>query len=259
MPPTYITKYNRFVDNIIARINRILGKSYDPVRVRLHSEPKNTNKTTTTTTTTKKRKTTTKRKQPIRATNKMAEFDVARMTESESREPAFVLIAKNGAIESKPKNSTVQNRAPPKQNTKKGGGKTKAAKKNAKPRATLFGLSSIKRDGDVMVNMMANHTTVKSNFKLGPLTLRVEKEVGIFEFELNGIKCDRFLFSVWQRSQKRAEERNSHYSGDARTFDSENKAWRCGYSALDQSFAAETGKNFVLHGVCEIIIIIIFR
>lgn len=31
----YIAKYNRFVDNILDRINKVLKKSYDPVSVRL--------------------------------------------------------------------------------------------------------------------------------------------------------------------------------------------------------------------------------
>lgn len=188
MPSMYITKYNRFVDNIISRINRLLGKSYDPVRVRLHSSStKNKNKTSAANTTTKtknkkktstkRRKTSTKRRQD--ATNKMAELPIPRMTESEAREPAFVLISRNGG-ENRPKNSTtvVQTRVNGGNKKKNGnGGKTKANKKTSKPRATLFGLSSIRRDGDVMVNMMANHTTVKSDFVLGPLTLRVEKEV----------------------------------------------------------------------------------
>lgn len=196
MPSMYITKYNRFVDNIISRINRILGKSYDPVRVRLHtSNSTKKNKISSTSSTnnknkngTKKRKTNSnKRKQNgrNRATNKMAELTIPRMTESEAREPAFVLISRTGG-ESRPKNSiTVQtrvstgnaNNANKKNKNKGNGGKTKATKKTSKPRATLFGLSSIKRDGDVVVNMMANHTTVKSDFVLGPLTLRVEKEV----------------------------------------------------------------------------------
>lgn len=190
MPSTYITKYNRFVDNIVSRINRILGKSYDPVRVRLHSNTSNKNTSTNSSkkkNSTKKRKTNAKRKQSSKkkATNKMAELTIPRMTESEAREPAFVLISKNGG-ETRPKNSTViQTRvgsgpssSNKKNKRKNSGNKTKAAsKKTSKPRATLFGLSSIRRDGDVMVNMMANHTTVKSNFVLGPLTLRVEKEV----------------------------------------------------------------------------------
>lgn len=31
----YITKYNRFVDTILERVNKILRRSYDPVNVRL--------------------------------------------------------------------------------------------------------------------------------------------------------------------------------------------------------------------------------
>jgi methylglutaconyl-CoA hydratase len=38
-PPAYIAKYNRFVDNILERINKILRKSYDPVNVRLQTVP----------------------------------------------------------------------------------------------------------------------------------------------------------------------------------------------------------------------------
>lgn len=48
VPPVYITKYNRFVDNILERINKILRKNYEPVNVRLHNnnnnKKKNTNK-----------------------------------------------------------------------------------------------------------------------------------------------------------------------------------------------------------------------
>lgn len=56
--------------------------------------------------------------------------------------------------------------------------KTKTSEKS-KPRAkgTLYGLSSLRRNGDVAVNILSDHTTVKSNFAVGPLVLRVEKEV----------------------------------------------------------------------------------
>lgn len=37
LPPSYIAKYNRFVDNILGRINKILRKNYDPVNVRLQT------------------------------------------------------------------------------------------------------------------------------------------------------------------------------------------------------------------------------
>ncbi|KAG6445364.1 hypothetical protein O3G_MSEX003845 [Manduca sexta] len=57
--------------------------------------------------------------------------------------------------------------------------KTKTGEKN-KPRAkgTLYGLSTLRRSGDVAVSIMSDHTTIKSNFAVGPLILRVEKEVG---------------------------------------------------------------------------------
>lgn len=117
----------------------------------------------------------------------MGEAPIARTIENDSLEPSFVLISKT--TDSKPviKNATVvQTRGntggtKKKNKKRKNGnkGSTKASKKTPKPRATLFGLSSIKRDGDVSVNMMSDHTTVKTNFILGPLTLRVEKEVRI--------------------------------------------------------------------------------
>lgn len=181
MPAVYISKYNRFVDNIILRINRLLGKSYDPVRVKLPSKVSDKSN--------KRRKTSSKKKKPASSktptglTNKMGEYSIARMTESEVREPAFILISKNSETRPAPKNTTVHVRTQNgttsgKKNKKnKTKSKSKAAKKAPKPRATLFGLSSIKRDGDVSVNMMSNYTTVKTNFVLGPLTLRVEKEV----------------------------------------------------------------------------------
>lgn len=40
VPPSFITKYNRFVDNILDRINKVLRTGYDPVNVRLHSVSK---------------------------------------------------------------------------------------------------------------------------------------------------------------------------------------------------------------------------
>lgn len=57
--------------------------------------------------------------------------------------------------------------------------KTKTTVSKSKPRAkgTLYGLSSLRRTGDVTVSILSDHTTVKSNFAVGPLILRVEKEV----------------------------------------------------------------------------------
>lgn len=39
----YVSKYNRFVDTILSRINKILREKYDPVTVKLTS-PSNTTK-----------------------------------------------------------------------------------------------------------------------------------------------------------------------------------------------------------------------
>lgn len=57
--------------------------------------------------------------------------------------------------------------------------KVKTTNTKSKPRAkgTLYGISSLRRVGDVAVNIMSEHTTVRSNFAVGPLILRVEKEV----------------------------------------------------------------------------------
>lgn len=36
-PPAYIKKYNKFVDSILDRVNKILRRAYDPVNVRLQT------------------------------------------------------------------------------------------------------------------------------------------------------------------------------------------------------------------------------
>lgn len=56
--------------------------------------------------------------------------------------------------------------------------KPSATHKIERARGVLYGLSTLKRQGNVRVNVMADHTTVKSNFLLGPLQLRVEKAFG---------------------------------------------------------------------------------
>lgn len=55
VPDILINKYNRFVDGIFGRINKILKRSYDPVSVRLSTSDTKTKKTKTTTSKTKKR------------------------------------------------------------------------------------------------------------------------------------------------------------------------------------------------------------
>ncbi|KAJ8945259.1 hypothetical protein NQ318_016679 [Aromia moschata] len=189
MPAIYISKYNRFVDNILGRINRILGKSYDPVRVKLQSvDNKNKNNGNGNGKGKGKKKNKVNRKSQRtkdRMTNKMGQLQIARASvqfevdggerslESESREPSFILISKAGtASEQDGTNSTstaTETRARPvkqnnanKKNKKKNSTKAGATtnknnkvkqgngnKNKPKMRATLFGLSSIKRDGDV--------------------------------------------------------------------------------------------------------------
>lgn len=56
--------------------------------------------------------------------------------------------------------------------------KPKQSNVRPSPKGTLYGLSSIKRSGNVKVNQMADYTSVKSNFLLGPLILKVEKQFG---------------------------------------------------------------------------------
>lgn len=43
VPPVYITKYNRYVDTILERVNKVLRNGYDPVNVRLHTVKSNNN------------------------------------------------------------------------------------------------------------------------------------------------------------------------------------------------------------------------
>ncbi|KAK9885174.1 hypothetical protein WA026_010683 [Henosepilachna vigintioctopunctata] len=198
MPAIYISKYNRFVDNIIGRINRILGKSYDPVRVKLQSSQSKKNKTKNTKSKNKKksnRRKTANNLLSSRATTKIEEIPIARSDSGKEDETSFILISRNSdnstlrnitvkTVKSKTRTSASNSTKNKNKNANKN--KTKSDKKknktksntSAKARATLFGLSTIKRDGDVTVNMKSDHTTVKTNFMLGPLTLRVEREFG---------------------------------------------------------------------------------
>lgn len=94
-----------------------------------------------------------------------------------TRKPAVKppVKAPTKATKPKPKPTKTTTKKPATNKTKN---KTKTSEKS-KPRAkgTLYGLSSLRRTGDVSVSIMADHTTVKSNFAVGPLILRVEKEV----------------------------------------------------------------------------------
>ncbi len=56
IPSSYITKYNKYVDSIFSRINKILKKNYDPVNVRLQTAPEQKKKPTASKTSTKQKK-----------------------------------------------------------------------------------------------------------------------------------------------------------------------------------------------------------
>lgn len=64
-----------------------------------------------------------------------------------------------------------------KKNKKNKKGKGKQNKSKPRARGTLYGLATLRRSKDVTVNIMSDHTTVKTNFFVGPLILKVEKEV----------------------------------------------------------------------------------
>lgn len=75
--------------------------------------------------------------------------------------------------------NTINNKKPKrKSSSKKQPSGQKKQSNNKQAKATLYGLSSLKRVGDVKVSPMAEYTTVKSNFVLGPLMLKVEKTSG---------------------------------------------------------------------------------
>lgn len=44
VPTDYIKKYNRYIDSIFGRINKVLKKNYDPVNVRLQTAPEHKKK-----------------------------------------------------------------------------------------------------------------------------------------------------------------------------------------------------------------------
>ena len=67
--------------------------------------------------------------------------------------------------------------------------KTGTKTQHPRAKATLYGLSSIKRSGDVTINMMNTHTTVRTNFLLGPLVLKVEKEVSAISDPGSGLRA----------------------------------------------------------------------
>ncbi|KAF9424114.1 hypothetical protein HW555_000823 [Spodoptera exigua] len=180
VPAIYIVKYNRFVDNILEKMNDILRTSYDPVSVKLQpidankktSKPKKGNKTKP------KRKSSNKKKNTARGSeaNKTKEKTVSEIPETVKEEITQVNDVKPNEVVGE-QTPVAESRAI-KEKTSEKAKATPTRKPAAKPPGTLYGLSSLRRTGDVSVSIMADHTTVKSNFAVGPLILRVEKEVG---------------------------------------------------------------------------------
>lgn len=103
------------------------------------------------------------------------------MAEEEEVKPAVVETEKKQNVEKPAKVSKNSNKkSKRKSSTKKqpaasGTPQKKTSESVKKAKATLFGLSSLKRVGNVKVTPGNEYTSVKSNFVLGPLMLRVEK------------------------------------------------------------------------------------
>ncbi|KAF6198773.1 hypothetical protein GE061_006795 [Apolygus lucorum] len=173
-PPAYITKYNKFVDSILDRVNKILRRSYDPVNVRLqtgYEAKKNAPKKNK-----KKKKKNSSKERKNEASNSteatLMQTNLVSSTFGTTLEPVNLVAADQSSAEPRKKkpSKAATTPAPTKVKTK--------PKAPLRARATLYGLSSIQRDGDVTVNVMSSHTTVKTKFLVGPLVLKVEKEFG---------------------------------------------------------------------------------
>lgn len=130
-----------------------------------------------------RRNSTKKNKKPA-ATPTVAPTEVkARANEEESVvvPSAVVKSVETQKQKSSVPSNTINNKKPKRKSgsKKQPNAQKKQQKSNAKQaKATLYGLSSLKRVGNVKVNPMSDFTTVKSNFVLGPLMLKVEKTSG---------------------------------------------------------------------------------
>ncbi|KAG8222531.1 hypothetical protein J437_LFUL004567 [Ladona fulva] len=185
----YVAKYNRYVDSIIDRIRKVLRKSFDPVNVRLHSTTRVKNNTN-------KNKVKTGPKTPKQSTTTLE-----RQLQEESLLKAQMMSSEANVEEQQPRRRGGgggqpgghggQQQRPNRPQNQNNNTKNKVGiidegefsfqgRNKPRAKATLMGLSSIRRDGDVSVNLMSSHTSVRSNFLLGPLILKVEKEVTDF-------------------------------------------------------------------------------
>lgn len=209
----YVAKYNRFVDNILGRINKILRSNYDPVTVKLsNANAKSKSGKQKSKSKTKKNNSKTGIKKSNMAivsvtTEKIIEevpentqktveaIENTTMSAATVDKEATTIVSElqvssrsNVETTTKSTNRRVSNSSSKKSNKTRGGtknktkqtssNKNKTKKNKPKARATLYGLASLQRSGDVSVNMMSDHTMIKTRFTLGPLILKVEKEFG---------------------------------------------------------------------------------
>lgn len=168
LPAAYITKYNKYIDTIFSRINKVLKKNYDPVNVRLQSASEAKKKPTASKTSTKLKRRPTAAKPSSRTDAALNGTVEAKTNHEQNQKPS----TRNHRRRSK----VLQRKRP--QQTKASNPTKNTTKKTVRAKATLYGLSSLRRDGDVIVNVLNTHTTVRSKFLIGPLTLKVEKEFG---------------------------------------------------------------------------------
>jgi hypothetical protein len=80
VPASYISKYNKYIDSIFARINKVLKKNYDPVNVRLQTAPSTKKKTPTKAPTKNKKKPTSVR--PSSRTNTADQYVFSTLLDS---------------------------------------------------------------------------------------------------------------------------------------------------------------------------------
>lgn len=118
------------------------------------------------------------KKKPVEPTASPADMKARAADEEKAPIPAVVkpAIKQKSGIPSNPINNNKPKRKSGSKKQPNSQKKQANAAKQAK--ATLIGLSSLKRVGNVKVTPMSDFTTVKSNFVLGPLMLKVEKPTG---------------------------------------------------------------------------------
>ncbi|XP_059472268.1 nucleolin-like [Neocloeon triangulifer] len=160
LPAAHLVQYNEFVDTIISKINDVLKTTFDPVSIKLTRGTQNPSRKPV------------KNEPKVQTLDETSDvgpaYEVVDLTEesSDSETP----LTRTKRVRSH-RSRTIGNN----QQKKK---KNKNQQRAQRAHATLIGLSSVRRDGDVQVTNFADHSTIKSNFLIGPLVLRVEKAFG---------------------------------------------------------------------------------